>query len=257
MTARPPGVVLAGLDIGGSAIKAGLADIDDGLLLGGLHSVPTPQPATPDAVIAACADLAKTLDADGPVGVGMPSVIQRGIVRTAANIDPAWIGCEGARRMSEALARPVVLLNDADAAGLAEMRWGAGRNTSGVVIMLTFGTGIGTALFNDGVLLPNTELGHLTLRGMDAEHWASARVRTAEKLDFAHWVERVNDYLAEMHRLFWPDVFILGGAVSARFAEFGPLLRSAAELRPAHFAGQAGVLGAALAASGHGMARRS
>lgn len=251
MNTNAQGSALLGLDIGGSAIKAGLADVGHGLLLGELHSVPTPQPATPEAVIEACAQAAQALASAGPVGVGMPSVIQHGIVRTAANIDPAWIGCDGAQRLSEALGRPVTLLNDADAAGLAEMHWGAGRKTPGVVIMLTFGTGIGTALFTDGVLLPNTEFGHLTLHGMDAEHWASARTRTVEQLDFPGWAERVNDYLAEMHRLFWPDVFILGGAVSARFEEFGPLLRSPAELRAAHFAGQAGVLGAALAASMH------
>lgn len=242
---------LLGLDIGGSSIKAGLVDAERGELIGELHGVPTPQPATPAAVAAACAEQARRLGSSGPVGLGMPSVVQRGVVRTAANIDTAWIGIEGVRLFAEALGRPVVLLNDADAAGLAEMRWGAGRDTAGVVIMLTFGTGIGSALFTDGRLLPNAELGHLMLpvRGMEGETWASARTRTVEQLDFPAWAGRVNDYLAEMHRLFWPDVFILGGAVSERFAEFGPLLRSRAELRPAHFAGQAGVLGAVLAAA--------
>jgi polyphosphate glucokinase len=143
----------------------------------------------------------------------------------------------------------VLFLNDADAAGLAEMRWGAGRACTGTVIMLTFGTGIGTALFSGGQLFPNTELGHLELHGVDAEKRASAQARTLEQLDFPAWVERVNEYLAAMHRLFWPDVFILGGAVSERFAEFAPLLRSQAELRAAHFANQAGVIGAALAAA--------
>jgi polyphosphate glucokinase len=242
--------VLLGLDVGGSSIKAGLVDIVSGEIQGDLRSVPTPQPATPPAVIAACAELHRAFAAPrGPVGLGFPSVVQRGIARTAANIDRGWLGCDGAALLREAIGRPVVFLNDADAAGLAEMRWGAGRDTPGTVIMLTFGTGIGTALFTDGKLLPNTELGHLTLHGVDAEHWASARVRTVENLAFETWAERVNDYLAEMHRLLWPDVFILGGAVSDRFEEFGPLLRSPAELRPAKFAGQAGVLGAALAAS--------
>jgi polyphosphate glucokinase len=129
------------------------------------------------------------------------------------------------------------------------MRWGAGRGSGGIAIMVTFGTGIGTALFCDGTLFPNTELGHLELRGGDAEKWASARVRTAEGLDFPTWIARVNEYLQRLHDLFWPDLFILGGAVSERFDEFAPLLRSPAVLRPAHFAGQSGVVGAALAAA--------
>jgi len=129
------------------------------------------------------------------------------------------------------------------------MRWGAGHGLTGVVIMLTFGTGIGTALFTDGKLLPNTELGHLELNGIDAEEWASARIRTELALDWPVWIERVNEYLKRMHALFWPDAFILGGAVSERFAEFAPHLRSRAEIRPARFAGQAGVIGAALAAA--------
>jgi polyphosphate glucokinase len=128
------------------------------------------------------------------------------------------------------------------------MRFGSGRGCEGTVIMLTFGTGIGSALFTGGRLFPNTELGHLEMMGRDAEKWASAHVRTAERLDFPAWVARVNQYLAAMHRLFWPDVFILGGAVSERFTEFAPLLKSPAQLRPAHFGGYAGVIGAALAA---------
>lgn len=249
MVAHPAS--LLGLDIGGSSIKAGLVDVERGELIGELLDLPTPRPATPAAVAAACAEQARRLGSSGPVGIGMPSVIQRGVVRTAANIDAAWVGIEGGQLFAEALGRPVTLLNDADAAGLAEIRWGAGRDTAGVVIMLTFGTGIGSALFTDEKLLPNTELGHLVLpvRDMEGEAWASARTRTVAHLDFPAWAERVNDYLAEMHRLFWPDMFILGGAVSERFAEFGPLLRSPAELRPARFAGQAGVLGAALAAA--------
>jgi polyphosphate glucokinase len=142
-----------------------------------------------------------------------------------------------------------VFLNDADAAGLAEMRWGAGRAARGTVIMLTFGTGIGSAVFVDGALMPNTEFGHLELNGDDAENYASARVRTELKLDWNAWAERVNVYLARLHALMWPDVFILGGAVSENFAAFGPLLQSPAEIRPAQFAGQAGVIGSALAAT--------
>jgi polyphosphate glucokinase len=151
--------------------------------------------------------------------------------------------------LRERLSRPAAVLTDADAAGVAEMRWGAGRGTRGVVIVLTFGTGIGSAIFNDGVLLPNTEFGHLEMEGRDAEHLASARVRTVEQLDWPAWAERVNAYLARMQGLFWPDTFILGGAVSENFAHFAPLLRSPAEIRAAGFAGHAGIVGAAMAAA--------
>jgi polyphosphate glucokinase len=197
------------------------------------------------------AELAARLPgATGPVGLAFPSVITHGVVRTAANIDKSWIGTDGQKLLEQTLHRPVVFLNDADAAGVAEVTWGAGRGADGTVIMLTFGTGIGTALFIDGKLFPNSELGHMELRGMEAEKWTSAHVRTAEKLDWPAWIERVNVYLAQMHALLWPDLFILGGAVSERYSEFAPLLHSEAQIRPAHFAGQAGVIGAALAAAG-------
>ena len=239
-----------GIDVGGSSVKAGLVDLKAGKLAGELIAAPTPRPSTPDTLTSVLAALASRLPASaGRIGVAFPSVIKEGTAYTAANIDAGWIGTDGAALASQALSRPVLFLNDADAAGLAEMRWGAGKGCKGTVIMLTFGTGIGTALFTDGRLFPNSELGHMELRGMDAEKWTSAQVRTAEGLDFPAWIARVNEYLAAMHRLFWPDVFILGGAVSERFAEFAPLLRSAAQLRPAHFAGQAGVVGAALAAA--------
>jgi polyphosphate glucokinase len=176
-------------------------------------------------------------------------VVKNNIARTAANVDHAWIGTDGVKLVRTALGLPAVFLNDADAAGLAEMRWGAGRDTPGTVIMLTFGTGIGTAVFADGKLMPNTEFGHIHLHGGDAEAWASARVRTEQKLDFPEWIGRVNEYLALIHALFWPDVFILGGAVSERYDQFAPLLKSQAQIRPTHFAGQAGVMGAALAAA--------
>ena len=240
-----------GIDVGGSSVKAGLVDLKAGRLVGELIAAPTPRPSTPVAITNVLAALSRRLPASsGRVGVAFPSVVKEGTVYTASNIDASWVGTDGAALAAQALARPVLFLNDADAAGLAEVRWGAGRGCTGAVIMLTFGTGIGTALFAGGKLFPNTELGHLELRGMDAEKWASARARTAEGLDFPGWIARVNEYLEMMHKLLWPDVFILGGAVSERFTEFAPLLRSPAELRPAHFAGQAGVIGAALAAAG-------
>lgn len=243
---------ILGIDVGGSSIKAALVDVQAGQVSGTVISAPTPRPSTPTALTGVIAGLAARLplpDSGGRVGVAFPSVIKGGITHTAANIDEGWIGTNGEALAASALGRPVLFLNDADAAGIAEMRFGSGRGCSGTVVMLTFGTGIGTALFTAGRLFPNTELGHMELRGMDAEKWASAHARTAQRLDFPDWVARVNEYLLALHKLLWPDVFILGGAVSARYAEFAPLLRAPAELRPAHFAGQAGVIGAALAAA--------
>jgi polyphosphate glucokinase len=245
---------ILGFDVGGSSVKAGLVDVEGGKLLGELIAAPTPRPATPAGVIQVIGELALRLPgAADAIGIALPSVVQNGIVRTAANVDQAWIGTDAAALASSMLGRPSHCLNDADAAGVAEMRWGAGRGEKGVVFMLTFGTGIGSALFHEGRLVPNTELGHLEMRGMDAEKWASAHIKTALNLDWPAWIERVNEYLARMHALFWPDLFILGGAVSERFEDFAPLLRSQARIRPAHFAGQAGVIGAALAASEAGI----
>ena len=244
------GQVALGIDVGGSAVKAGAVDIENARLVGELISAPTPKASEPEHLMEVLKGLAARLpDADGPVGVAFPSVVKRGRVRTAANINAAWIGRDGAQLVSQTLERSARFLNDADAAGIAEMHWGAGRGMTGAVVMLTLGTGIGTALFIEGRLFPNTELGHLEIHGMDAEEWASARVRTALKLDWPAWIARVNDYLARLNAFLWPDLFILGGAVSERFAEFAPYLRCEAEIRQAHFVGEAGVIGAALAAN--------
>jgi polyphosphate glucokinase len=241
-----------GIDVGGSSIKAALVDVDEGIVIGSTESVPTPNPSAVEPMLDAFVELDRRLQGAGAVGLAMPSVVQNGIVRTAANIDKSWIGVNGAGLLGARLKRPVMLLNDADAAGHAEVRLGAGRGISGTIIVLTFGTGIGSAIFVDGILVPNTEFGHLELNGGDAEWFASARVRTEEKLDWPQWAERVNVYLARMHALFWPEMFILGGAISENFAAFGPLLQSPAEIRPAQFAGQAGVIGSALAAARRG-----
>lgn len=239
-----------GVDVGGSSIKAGVVDVKAGKLLGELISAPTPRPATPEAMTPVIASLAKRLpEASGRIGLAFPAVVKNGKACTAANVDHAWIGTDGAALVRGALNRPALFLNDADAAGLAEMRFGAGRAERGTTVMLTFGTGIGTALFTDGHLFPNTEFGHLELNGMDAEKWASAHVKTAEGLDWEAWIERVNVYLERMHAMLWPDLFVLGGAISERFADFAPLLRSQARIRPAEFAGQSGVIGAAIAAA--------
>lgn len=200
--------------------------------------------------MAVIAEMIAPLPQTPAVGFAIPSVVKGGRARTAANIDAAWLDADLVALARQTLRREAVFLNDADAAGLAEMSWGSGRGTSGTVVMVTFGTGIGTALFTDGRLFPNTELGHLELRGMDGEKWAAASVRTALGLDWPAWIARVNEYLERLHALLWPDVFILGGAVSERYEEFASLLVSPAELRPATFGGQAGVMGAALAATG-------
>ncbi len=205
------------IDVGGSSIKGGLVDVSTGQLLGDVDHVPTPQPSAPEAVMKQVAVLGARFPGARAVGFAFPSVVKNNIARTAANVDHGWIGADGVKLARSALGLPAVFLNDADAAGVAEMKWGAGRDTPGTVIMLTFGTGIGTALFSDGKLMPNTEFGHIQMRGQDAEAWASARVRTEQNLDFPAWIGRVNEYLALIHALFWPDVFILGGAVSERF----------------------------------------
>ena len=243
---------IQGFDVGGSSVKAGLVDVDGGRLTGELISAPTPQPSTPQGVMEVIAGLSRRMpEAEPGIGIALPSVVQRGHVKTAANIDHSWIGTDATVLAQKVVGRPAEVLNDADAAGVAEMRWGAGKGEDGVVFMLTFGTGIGSALFYKGQLVPNTELGHLELKGMDAEKWASAHVKTVLNLDWQAWIERVNDYLARMHALFWPDLFILGGAVSADYDRFARLLRAGpgARIQPAHFAGQAGVIGAALAAA--------
>ncbi len=238
-----------GIDVGGSSIKGGLVDVATGRLIGDVEHVPTPKPSAPEAVMKQVAVLGQRLPGAEAVGFAFPSAVKNNIARTAANVDHGWIGADGVKLARAALGLPAVFLNDADAAGVAEMKWGAGRDTPGTVIMLTFGTGIGTALFSDGKLVPNTEFGHIQMHGADAEAWASARVRTEQNLEFPEWIARVNEYLALIYSLFWPDIYILGGAVSERFAQFAPLLKSEAQIRPAHFGGQAGVMGAALAAA--------
>jgi polyphosphate glucokinase len=242
--------LVLGLDLGGSSIKAGAVDIAAGQVVGELQSIPTPDGAKPAATQTALAELvARFPQCSGNVGLAFPSVIKSGIAYSAANIDKGWIGTDAAKVLTAAAGRPGFVVNDADAAGIAEMRIGAGRAERGVVMLLTFGTGIGTALFVDGRLWPNSELGHIELDGREAEHIASARVRTAEKLDWPQWSERVNRVLAGYHALFWPDLFIIGGGVSERWEEFGGGLRSQARVVPAVLRQTAGVVGAAFFAA--------
>jgi polyphosphate glucokinase len=242
-------MIFIGIDVGGSSIKGAPVDVSSGALTAPLGAVPTPAPATPTAVANAIATLIAVGHANEPVGIAVPSVVKEGVTWTAANIDASWIGARVEDALREALRRPVVLLNDGDAAGIAEMRLGAGRGERGTVMLLTFGTGIGTALFVDGRLLPNTELGHLELAGREVEQFASGRVRSQDRLDWPEWVERVNAVLAEYQRLLWPDLFIMGGGVTESYEQFAHLLRSRVRIVPARFRAQAGIVGAALAAS--------
>jgi polyphosphate glucokinase len=235
-----------GIDIGGSGVKGAPVDVRTGELVKDRFKLSTPQPATPDAVAETVADVVRHFDWQGPVGLTVPGVVKHGVVHTAANIDRSWIGTDAAALFRTAIEQPCTVLNDADAAGIAEMRFGAGKGRDGVVVMITLGTGIGCAVFNDGVLLPNTELGHLEMNGHDAEHQASARVREDLHLSWKKWAERVDQYLDMMDRLLWPDLIIIGGGVSRRADKFFPYLDTRAELVPAALQNEAGIVGAAL-----------
>lgn len=235
--------------MGGSGIKGAPVDTRSGRLLARRRRIATPQPATPEALARAVARLAQRFAWKGPVGCALPAVVKDGRVRTAANIARSWLGVDAHALLGAALGRPVTALNDADAAGLAEMTFGAGRKRRGLVVMTTFGTGIGTALFIDGHLVPNTELGHLTLKGRDAETWASAAVRENEHLSWKTWARRVDAYLHLLQRYFWPDLIIVGGGVSRRWRKFLPQLTLPTPVVPARLLNDAGIVGAALAAA--------
>jgi polyphosphate glucokinase len=257
-------VLALGIDIGGSGIKAAPVDTETGEPAVERFRLETPRPATPKAVAETVGEVAAHFAWDGPVGVTFPGVVTRGTVRTAANMEPDWIGIDAATlfaRVLRAGAAQTVgapqgaggwvprVLNDADAAGVAEMAHGAGRGRDGVVLMLTFGTGIGSALFVDGVLVPNTEFGHLEIRGKDAERRASARVRDEKELSWKKWAKRVQEYLSHVEALFSPDLIIVGGGVSKHADSFLPLLKLHAEIVAAQLANTAGIVGAAMAAA--------
>jgi polyphosphate glucokinase len=210
---------------------------------------PTPAGAMPEAVLDLLTDMAIEYPSSGPVGLAFPAVAKKGVAWTAANIDKRWIGMNAQGHLQARLQRPVSFINDADAAGIAEMTAGTGVGLGGTVMMLTLGTGIGTALFVDGKLVPNTELGHLEIKGKEAEHRASAKVRTDRDLDWVEYAAEVNVVLAAYHALLWPDYFIIGGGITENWHQFGPLLRSRADILPARFGNDAGIIGAALAAA--------
>ncbi|NJP06438.1 MAG: ROK family protein [Chloroflexaceae bacterium] len=239
---------ILGLDVGGSGIKGALVDTEHGRFITDRHRVATPQPATPESVIAVATEIVQHFAWHGPIGCGFPAAVKHGVIHTAANIAPDWIGQPGQYLLQQAVGAPVWLLNDADAAGLAEMRFGAGREQTGLVLVVTLGTGIGTALFIDGQLVPNTELGHIEIRGKEAEKRASDAIRKRKNLDWAAWAERLDEYLETMNRLFWPDVIILGGGVSKHHEHYIPLLKVRTRVVPAELRNDAGIIGAAMAA---------
>lgn len=237
-----------GVDIGGSGIKGSVVDVERGDLAGERFRMKTPQPATPGAVTEVVTQVVQHFGWDGSVGVAFPAVVQRGVVRTAANIDDSWIGVDADAQLERALGTEVTMLNDADAAGIAEMRFGEGKGQDGVVLLLTFGTGIGSALFVDGRLVPNTELGHMKFRGMVAEHYAAGRLVERDDMKLDWWASRVNEYLNHLERVFSPDLFVFGGGISKRFDEFSDLFDTRAPVRPAKLRNNAGIVGAGMAA---------
>jgi polyphosphate glucokinase len=245
MTTRPP---VVGVDIGGSGVKAALVDVERGALIGERVRVPTPQPAVPAAIIAVVAELVTGFSAEGPVGVGLPAPIIDGAAMMAANIDPTWVGVVAEREIATAIGRPCAVLNDADAAGLAEVRFGAGRDVRGVVLVLTLGTGIGSALFIDGRLVPNTELGHIEIRGKDGERRASAGARERRGMSYREWAPLLEEFIRRVDRLIWPDLVILGGGISKKADRFVPLLSVRPPIVPASLQNEAGIVGAALRA---------
>ncbi|MEU1416005.1 polyphosphate--glucose phosphotransferase [Streptomyces sp. NPDC005731] len=241
-----------GVDIGGSGIKGAPVDLERGVLVEERCKVPTPHPATPDLVADGVKEVVGHFGWTGPIGVTFPGVVTGGsTIRTAANVDSSWIDTDARALFSERLGGlAVTVLNDADAAGVAEMEFGAGRDRRGTVIVLTLGTGIGSALFVDGALVPNTELGHLELNGHDAEKRASTKAKEDHELTWEHWARRVQKYLAHVEMLFSPELFVIGGGVSRKSEKFLPLIEDIkAEIVPAQLQNNAGIVGAAMRAA--------
>ena len=254
---RPAPRLAVGVDVGGSGIKVGVVDVSIGELVAPRLRVATPTPSTPGVVVPAIVRTVKRairlagipVGATAPVGVGVPAVVIDGVTRSAANIDQGWIDFDAGRTLESALKRPVLVLNDADAAGLAEMRFGAGAGEKGVVFVLTLGTGVGSGLFNDGVLVPNTELGHMEIRGRDAERRSAAAARTRRGLSWKAWATDLDEHLEAINKLFSPNLIILGGGVSKQPDRFIPRLTVKTRILPAKLRNDAGIVGAAMAAA--------
>jgi polyphosphate glucokinase len=251
-----PERLAVGVDVGGSGIKVAVVDVEGGALVGPRLRIATPQPSTPDVVVPVIVRTvrralreSKVERGDVPVGVGMPAVVIDGVTKSAANIDPLWVDYDLGLHLRQALKRSVYVLNDADAAGLAEMRFGAGAGEGGVVFVLTLGTGLGSGMFNDGVLVPNTELGHMEIRGRDAERRSAAIARTRRGLSWKAWASDLDEHLHAIDKLFSPNLIILGGGVSKNADKFIPRLTVRPRVVPATLRNDAGIVGAAMAAS--------
>ena len=245
-----------GIDIGGTGIKGAPVDVATGKLLTDRKKILTPHPATPDAVTAVVKELAAQFDWTGPIGATFPGVVTSGTVRTAANVDKTWIGTDAAGAFGKATGTEVTVLNDADAAGVAEMTFGAGKGERGTVLMLTFGTGVGSALFTGGLLVPNTEFGHIEIRGKDAEKRAAESAKVAHEWSWKDWSERVDEYMEHMEALLSPDLIIVGGGISKESEKWVPRLKGVrARIVPATMLNDAGIAGAAMAAAGIGTAK--
>jgi len=239
-----------GIDVGGSGIKGAPVDTETGEMLTQRLRIKTPAKAEPQPIADVVAEIARSFQWDGPIGIGFPAPIKGGVALMAANISEKWVGTNADDLFTKVTGCDCTMINDADAAGLAEMRFGAGRGQPGTVILLTLGTGIGTAIFHHGQLLPNTEFGHLEVEGEDAEFRASDAARQREDLSWKKFAKRLNKYLIRMERLFWPDLFIIGGGISANSDKYLPLLKINTPIVPAQLLNQAGIVGAALAARG-------
>lgn len=237
-----------GIDVGGSGIKGAPVDVKTGKLLGERLRIKTPKKAEPQPIAEVVAEIAKSFDWQGPIGIGFPAPIKGGVAMMAANVSDKWVGTNADELFTKVTGCDCTLINDADAAGLAEMKFGAGKGHPGTVIMITLGTGIGTAIFHNGHLLPNTEFGHLDMDGKDAEHRASDAVRQRQDLSWKKYAKRLNEYLTAMENLFWPDLFIIGGGISKEAENYVPLLSLTTPVVTAQLLNEAGIVGAALAA---------
>lgn len=239
---------ILGIDIGGTGIKGAPVNTETGELVAERFRLLTPDPSHPKKVASVVAEIARYFEWQGPIGCGFPAVVKHGVVYTAANVSKKWTGTDAERLLSKATNCPVTMVNDADAAALAEMRFGAGRGHDGIVLLVTLGTGIGTAIFVSGHLLPNTELGHIEIEGKDAEEWAAEIVRIRQKLSWKKWGQQVDKYLRTMEQLIWPDLIIIGGGASKKHEKFFPYFTVQTRVVPAEMLNEAGIVGAALAA---------
>jgi polyphosphate glucokinase len=237
---------IVGIDIGGTGIKGAPVDIAGGKFAAERVRIPTPQPATQQAVADVVGKVLQQIGVDGPVGITLPAVVRAGIVETASHIHESWMGVDAVELFSKATGRPVAVVNDADAAGIAEVRFGAGRDKTGVILVITLGTGIGSALFSDGTLVPNSELGHLHLHHGEAEDWAAESVREHDQLSWKKYAHRLQAYLELVQRALWPDLIIIGGGVSKKADKFLPKIELRTPVVPAQLHNDAGIIGAAL-----------